>query len=86
MPAYEYLCDACGHRFERRQKMSDAVIDSCPQCAGHVQRLISGGAGAISKGSGQHFGVSPEAQGMCSSGGPCCSQGAACGGKMFFDN
>jgi len=27
--------------------MSDAAVESCPQCAGSVRRLISGGAGAI---------------------------------------
>ncbi len=86
MPAYDYLCDACGHRFERRQKMSDAAIENCPQCAGSVRRLISGGAGAISKGSSQHSAGSREAHGMCGSGGPCCGQGAACGNGMFCDN
>jgi putative FmdB family regulatory protein len=83
MPAYDYLCDACGCRFERRQKMSDAVIESCPQCAGSVRRLISAGAGTISKGSNSH---SSEAQGMCGAGGPCCGQGTACGNEMFCKN
>jgi putative FmdB family regulatory protein len=50
MPAYEYLCDACATHFEKRQKMSDAAIELCPECGGHVHRLISGGAGAITKG------------------------------------
>jgi putative FmdB family regulatory protein len=80
MPAYEYLCDACGNHFERRQKMSDAPLDSCPECSGSVRRLISGGAGAITKGS------SPQPQGMCGAGGPCCGQGAACGDGMFCKN
>jgi len=86
MPAYEYLCDACGHRFERRQKMSDAPIESCPQCAVSVRRLISGGAGTISKGSSQHCSVGNEARGMCGAGGPCCGQGAGCGDRMPCDN
>jgi len=86
MPAYEDLCDACGCRFERRQKMSDAPLESCPECSGRVKRLISGGAGAITKGSGQHFGSSPQAQGMCGAGGPCCGQGAGCGDGMFCKN
>ena len=86
MPAYDYLCDACGCRFQRRQKMSDAAIETCPQCAGSVRRLISGGAGTICKGSSQHFTPSPESQGMCGAGGPCCGQGAACGDRMFCDN
>lgn len=51
MPAYEYQCQSCRHRFERRQKMSDAAVDTCPECGGAVQRLISAGAGVISRGS-----------------------------------
>ena len=41
MPLYEYACDACGHRFEKIQKFSDPLEDTCPTCAGHVQKLIS---------------------------------------------
>lgn len=80
MPAYEYLCQVCQCRFERRQKMSDAPIDVCPQCGGAVHRLISGGAGAITKGS------SPAPQAMCANGGPCCGQGAGCGKAMFCES
>jgi putative FmdB family regulatory protein len=86
MPAYDYLCDACGNHFERRQKMSDAPLESCPQCGGSVKRLISGGAGAITKGSGRHFGGSAEAHGTCGAGGPCCMQGGACGNREFCEN
>lgn len=73
MPAYEYRCDACETRFEQRQKMSDAVLEACPQCGGHVQRLISGGAGAITRGSSQASGP------QCGMGGPC--GGGACMGE-----
>ncbi len=42
MPIYEYRCDACGHRFERLQKMSDPDPAHCPQCeAATISRLIS---------------------------------------------
>jgi putative FmdB family regulatory protein len=41
MPLYEYLCDACGHRFEKIQKFSDPLIDTCPVCGGHVHKLMS---------------------------------------------
>ena len=34
MPLYEYLCDACGHRFEMIQKFSDPPLDTCPKCGG----------------------------------------------------
>ena len=75
MPAYEYRCDTCGIHFERRQKMSEQALDTCPQCGGHVNRLISGGAGAITKGGSQAPGYAPA---QCGMGGPCC--GAACRG------
>ena len=29
MPAYDYLCESCAGRFERRQKMSDPAIETC---------------------------------------------------------
>jgi putative FmdB family regulatory protein len=41
MPLYEYLCDACGHRFEAIQKFSDPIADKCPKCGGAVHKLIS---------------------------------------------
>ena len=41
MPLYEYLCDACGHRFETIQKFSDAPLDACPKCGGAVRKLQS---------------------------------------------
>lgn len=41
MPLYEYECDACGHRFEKIQKFSDPLEDTCPTCGGHVHKLLS---------------------------------------------
>ena len=41
MPLYEYQCDACGHRFEKIQKFSDAREDTCPKCGGIVRKLMS---------------------------------------------
>jgi putative FmdB family regulatory protein len=42
MPIYEFQCNACGHRFDRLQKLSDPDPSSCPQCnAAQVQRQIS---------------------------------------------
>ena len=83
MPAYDYQCDACACRFEKRQKMSDAAISQCPECGGHVHRLISGGAGAITKGSADsHFDAPPP----CASGGACCGGHGACGRDRFCEN
>jgi putative FmdB family regulatory protein len=53
MPTYDYLCDACGHRFEEFQSITAKPLKVCPQCgARKVQRLIGTGAGLIFKGSG----------------------------------
>jgi putative FmdB family regulatory protein len=42
MPIYEYECQACSHRFEEWQKMSDKPIKVCPKCkARKVEKLIS---------------------------------------------
>ena len=47
MPTYEYECDACGHRFEDFQQMSDAPLKSCPKCRKRkLRRLIGSGGGA----------------------------------------
>ena len=51
MPLYEYLCQSCGLRFERRQQFSEAPVKTCPECGGEVVRLIQP-AGIIFKGSG----------------------------------
>lgn len=53
MPTYEYECDACGHAFEKIQRMVDPAVRKCPKCAKlKVRRIISGGSGVIFKGSG----------------------------------
>lgn len=53
MPTYEYRCGACGHEFEKFQKMSADPVKECPECGEpEVVRLISPGAGIVFKGSG----------------------------------
>jgi putative FmdB family regulatory protein len=52
MPTYEYACDSCNNRFEVFQKMSEAPVDSCPECGKKVRRVLSGGIGVSFKGSG----------------------------------
>ena len=51
MPTYEYRCPK-GHEFELFQRMSDEPLAACPECGKTAQRLLSGGAGLIFKGSG----------------------------------
>ena len=51
MPLYEYQCQICGVRFERRQHMNDEPVKICPECGGEVHRLIQP-VGIVFKGSG----------------------------------
>jgi putative FmdB family regulatory protein len=46
MPIYEYAavakgCPHCEAHFDVLQKLSDATLTRCPQCAAPVQRIIS---------------------------------------------
>lgn len=52
MPTYQYKCLKCDYRFEEFQLMTEQSLSQCPQCSGAVERLISGGAGFLFKGSG----------------------------------
>jgi putative FmdB family regulatory protein len=51
MPAYVYQCDTCGMTFERQQSITDEPLHDCPECEGHVHRVIQP-VGVIFKGSG----------------------------------
>ena len=53
MPTYEYACSACGHAFEEYQSITAKPVRQCPDCGKRsVERLLSGGAGFLFKGSG----------------------------------
>jgi putative FmdB family regulatory protein len=60
MPTYQYICEKCGHSFEKVQSISARPLAVCPQnvcprkpwAKGAVKRAITGGAGFIFKGSG----------------------------------
>jgi putative FmdB family regulatory protein len=60
MPTYQYVCEKCGHQFDRFQPISAKPLTICPEdlCArkrwgkGKVKRAITAGAGLIFKGSG----------------------------------
>lgn len=42
MPVYEYLCEKCGHEFEREQRITADPIKTCPECRSRrVKKLIS---------------------------------------------
>lgn len=53
MPTYEYECDACTHKFEEFQSMSDKPLKKCPKCRKlKLRRLFGCGAAVIFKGGG----------------------------------
>jgi putative FmdB family regulatory protein len=53
MPTYDYVCDACGHKFELFQSITDPVQKKCPQCKKlKLRRLFGTGAAVVFKGSG----------------------------------
>ena len=41
MPLYEYACDKCGKRSEILQKFTDAPVEVCEECGGHLTKLMS---------------------------------------------
>ncbi|BCB96123.1 hypothetical protein JZK55_10450 [Dissulfurispira thermophila] len=51
MPIYEYECLQCGKNHEVMQKFSDAPLSMCPDCGGHMKKLISN-TSFVLKGSG----------------------------------
>jgi len=52
MPTYQYKCPDCGNEFEEFQSMTASPLDKCPRCGHKPDRIISGGAGFLFKGSG----------------------------------
>lgn len=58
MPIYEYVCEACGHEFEKLVKVNAALPD-CPECQEGVRKKVSA-SGFILKGGGwykDHYGL-----------------------------
>ncbi|MBK6812678.1 MAG: zinc ribbon domain-containing protein [Sandaracinaceae bacterium] len=52
MPTYDYACDACGHAFEREQRITEDAIKKCPKCGKQKARRMISGGGFILKGGG----------------------------------
>lgn len=78
MITYEYQCESCGCRFERRQAITEPALDKCPECGGEAMQLISGGSAFIVKGGAP----GRERASDCafeSSGRTCCGREERCG-------
>ena len=41
MPVYEYECTPCMIIYEVRQGMGDPPLQTCPECKGAVERIMS---------------------------------------------
>lgn len=52
MPIYEYECQACGHKKEVLQKISDAPLTKCPKCGKPELKKLISAAGFRLKGAG----------------------------------
>jgi putative FmdB family regulatory protein len=52
MPIYEYRCNACGHKLESLQRLSDAPLVACPACGKDALAKQLSAAGFQLKGSG----------------------------------
>jgi putative FmdB family regulatory protein len=53
MPTYDYVCAACGHRFEVFERMNARGKRGCPECGRPLAKRSFGiGAGLIFKGKG----------------------------------
>jgi len=53
MPTYEYVCEACDHKFDELQAFSDPPLTKCPECGKKkLRRLFGTGAAVLFKGSG----------------------------------
>ena len=53
MPTYDYVCDACGHKFEEMQSFSADPLKTCQKCGqDKLRRLFGTGAAILFKGGG----------------------------------
>ena len=52
MPIYEYQCDACQHKFETIQKVTEPLLEECPECGKKALRKLVSAAAFRLKGTG----------------------------------
>ena len=52
MPIYEYQCQACEHKLEKLQKISDEPLKDCPECGKQELKKLVSAAGFRLSGSG----------------------------------
>src|ERR1700724_541533 len=47
MPTYDYVCEACDHKFELIQSIKADAIKKCPECGKNKLRRLIGPCAAI---------------------------------------
>jgi putative FmdB family regulatory protein len=40
LPTYEYLCDSCGNRYEKRESFDAPARQKCPNCGKRANRVL----------------------------------------------
>ena len=53
MAIYEYECEACSNRFEKRAGYEEALTAVCPKCEGKGKRIFS--PAAVRFGGGNYY-------------------------------
>ncbi len=74
MPIYAYRCSACGHEREVLQKLSDALLTTCPECQGETLSKQLTAPGFQLKGNGWY---ATDFKGCPATGGEAKSEAAA---------
>lgn len=77
MPIYEYRCESCGFQKEHLQKMSDALLTTCPSCGKESYAKLLSAAGFQLKGSGWYATDFKGGGGSASAASPAASESAA---------
>lgn len=52
MPTYMYRCESCGNELQKRQRMTDDPLVSCPNCGEDQLRRVINSVGVVFKGGG----------------------------------
>jgi len=85
VPVYEYKCNNCNYRFEKRQSINDQPIKVCPQCQGKVRRVISKNTNFILEEScfyrNDYLSQLSSAPGCCGMTNPCSDPKRCCENK-----
>jgi len=83
MPIYEYRCGSCGFQKDHLQKISDPVLNTCPECGQESYAKLLSAAGFQLKGSGWYAtdfkgGTGKPAEKKADSAPPCQGGSGAC--------